>query len=71
MDVNEFYTYFKKLGNPADVHFIADDDDFESIRLYDNRVDSTHEINVPITDNEVINAIKQLKQGKSSGSFTQ
>ena len=21
------YTYFKKLGNPADVHFIADDDE--------------------------------------------
>ena len=25
LDVNDFYTYFKKLGNPADVHFIADE----------------------------------------------
>ena len=69
MDVNNFYTYFKKLGNPADVHFIAVDDVFESIRLYDNGVlvDSTDEMNVPITESEVIKAIKQLKHGKSSG----
>ena len=64
LDVNDFYTYFKKLGTPADVH----DDVFESIRLYDNGVlvDSTDEINV-ITESEVIKAIKQLKHGKSSG----
>ena len=69
LDVNDFYTYFNKLGNPADVHFIADDDVFESIRLYDNGVlvDSTDEMNVPITESEVIKAIKQLKHGKSSG----
>ena len=69
MDVNDFYTFLKKLGNPADVHFIADDDVFESIRLYDNgvRVDSTDEMNVPITESEVIKATKQLKHGKITG----
>ena len=69
LDVNDLYTYFKKLGNPADVHFIADDDVFEFIRLYDNGilVDSTDEMNVPITDSEVIQAIKQLKHYKSFG----
>ena len=42
---------------------------FEYIRLYDNGVlvDSTDEMNVPITESEVIKAIKQLKHGKSSG----
>ena len=69
LDVNYFYTYFKKLDNPADVHFIADEDVFESICLYDNGVlvDSTDEIIVPITEREVIKAIKQLKHGESSG----
>ena len=69
-DVNDFYAYFQNLGNPADVHFIADEDVFESIRLYDNGVlvDSTDEMNVPITESEVIKAIKQLKYGKSSGN---
>ena len=50
-DVNDFYTYFKNLGNSADIHFIADVDVFESIPLYYNviLVDSTDEMNVPIT----------------------
>ena len=63
LNVKDFYTYLKKLGNPADVHFIADEDVFESIRLYDNGVlvDSTDEMNVSITEKDVIKSDKTVK----------
>ena len=71
LDVNDLYTYFKKLGNPTYVHFIANDDVFESIILFDSGihvlVDSNDKIIVPITDSGVIQAIEQLKHCKSSG----
>lgn len=67
---DDFFEYFKGLGNPDDVSYIADDDVYEYIRMYDDGVleDAVEELNDPfIEEEEVIKGIKQLKTGKSAG----
>ena len=66
---DDFFEYFRKLGNPEDVTYIADDDVYEYVRLYDDGVleDMYEELNNPITCDEVSKGVKQLKAGKSAG----
>ena len=65
------FEYFKDLGNPTDVSYIADDDIYERIRTYDEGLlnDSFQELNDVITQAEVIKAIKELKTGKSVNTW--
>ena len=65
----DFFEYFKDLGNPSDVSYVADDDIYERIRTHDEGLlnDSFQELNDVITHAEVIKAIKELKSGKSAG----
>ena len=65
----DFFEYFKNLGNPSDVLYIADDDIYERIRTYNEYSlnDLFQELDDVITHAEVIKAIKELKSGKSAG----
>ena len=67
--LNDFGKYFKTLGNPDDVVYMADDDVYEYLRSYiDGNVEVLYEeLNYSITTEETINAIKGLKYGKSAG----
>ena len=69
LTLNDFGKYFKTLGNPDDVVYIADDDVYEYLRSYnDGNVEVLYEeLNYFITTEETINAIKGLKYGKSAG----
>ena len=68
--MNDFVKYFKTLGNPDDVVYIADDDVYEYLRSYnDGNVEVLYEeLKYYITTEETINAIKGLKYGKSAGA---
>ena len=63
------FEYFKDLGNPSDVSYVADDDIYERIRTYDEGLlnDLFQELNDVITLAEVIKAFKELKSGESAG----
>ena len=65
----DFFEYFKDLGNPSDLSYVADDDMYERIRTHDEGLlnDSFQELNDVNTHAEVIKAIKELKSGKSAG----
>ena len=69
LTLNDFGKYFKTLGHPDDVVYIADDDVYEYLRSYnDGNVEVLYEeLNYSITTEETINAIKGLKYGKSAG----
>ena len=65
---SDFYHYLMGLSNPEGNFYVADDD---IIRDYQNMIDDElqlmfDEFNVPIDIREVMNGIKELKQGKSS-----
>lgn len=60
VSVDEFYDFFKRLNNPQ---FSSHDD---TPRHSDNAPDN-HEINMPITEEEIRQAAKTLKGNKSPG----
>ena len=67
---SDFYYYFMGLSNPEGNFYVADDD---ILRDYQNMIDDElqfmfDELNVSIDICEVMNGIKELKQGKSSGA---
>ena len=67
---SDFYYYFMGLSNPEGNFYAADDD---ILRDYQNMIDDElqfmfDELNVSIDICEVMNGIKELKQGKSSGA---
>ena len=67
---SDFYYYFMGLSNPEGNFSVADDD---ILRDYQNMIDDElqfmfDELNVSIDICEVMNGIKELKQGKSSGA---
>ena len=56
---NDFFEYFRKLSNQDNVDYIVDDDIYEYMRQYNNGILQTqyNELNNPISDTEVQNAI--------------
>ena len=65
----DFFEYFKDLGNPSDVSYVADDNIYKRINTYDEGLlnDLFRELNDVITLAEVIKAFKELKSGESAG----
>ena len=66
---SDFYYYFMGLSNPEGNFYVA----YDILRDYQNMIDDElqfmfDELNVSIDICEVMNGIKELKQGKSSGA---
>ena len=69
ISINMFEAYFRSVNNPKSKFFTPDDDVLDFIERYENNEINImfSELNVPITQNELFTAIKQLNTGKSAG----
>ena len=67
IDTKELYNHFLSLSDPEGDFFTADSDISESIEnlIMDDITAAFDELNVPFSLTEVLNAIKQLKNGKA------
>ena len=61
--VDDFFTFFKQVNNPENKSSQNNHFHNENMSTYTNE-----EINQPITDNEIIEAVHSLKHNKSPGS---
>ena len=69
ISTGEWYNHFMHLANPDGDFFVADADISREVRLLieSDFVDLFQELNIPISTDEIINAIKDLKNGKCGG----
>ena len=69
LSLSVFEMYFKSVNNPNTDFFTPDEDILCFVERYENNEFDImfQELNVPFTNNEIFNAIKQLNSNKSSG----
>ena len=69
IDISELYNHFLRLSDPEDDFYTADADIIAEIAgIIDEDLNIMfEELNAPITSDEIVHAIKQLKCGKSGG----
>ena len=69
LNADVFENFFRKIGNPEDEFFHADQDilDYVNDRVNDELQGIFDMLNIPIGANEISQAITQLKSGKSGG----
>ena len=67
---NDFFDYFKRISNPGNIIYEADDDIYEYLRTYtEGHLDNKYtELNNCISEIEVKHAITELKGGKAAGA---
>ena len=69
ISTGEWYNHFMNLANPDGDFFVADADISHEVRLLieSDFIDLFQELNIPISSDEIVKAIKDLKNGKCGG----
>ena len=69
LSAQKFHNYFKSINDPDTQYYQADEDilEFNNRFLNSEAQIMLSELDVEITEQEIVNAIKQLNSGKSGG----